>query len=136
MSVHKNARTTPLGRAVMVRRIEVEGWTARAVADAFAVSERTVRKWLARYRAEGLAADQRQEMIPDGQRPIVTARDQCQPRLRHRGLIPVSEAVAEVDAVEPMARRGSGVDVLHHPRQAAPAIGGLLHPADQSMLTF
>jgi transposase InsO family protein len=55
MSVHKNARTTPLGRAVMVRRIEVEGWTARAVADAFAVSERTVRKWLARYRAEGLA---------------------------------------------------------------------------------
>jgi transposase InsO family protein len=55
MSVHKNARTTPLGRAVMVRRIEVEGWTARAVADAFAVSERTVRKWLARYRAEGVA---------------------------------------------------------------------------------
>jgi transposase-like protein len=55
MSVHKNARTTPLGRAVMVRRIEVEGWTARAVAGAFAVSERTVRKWLARYRAEGVA---------------------------------------------------------------------------------
>jgi hypothetical protein len=38
----------------MVRRIEAEGWTARAVADASAVSERTVRKWLARYRAEGL----------------------------------------------------------------------------------
>ena len=38
----------------MVRRIEIEGWTARAVADAFAVSERTVRKWLARCRAEGL----------------------------------------------------------------------------------
>jgi transposase len=55
MSAHKNARMTPLGRAVMVRRIEVEGWTARAVADAFAVSERTVRKWLARYRAEGPA---------------------------------------------------------------------------------
>jgi transposase len=37
----------------MVHRIEVQGWTARAVAAAFAVSERTVRKWLARYRAVG-----------------------------------------------------------------------------------
>jgi transposase InsO family protein len=39
----------------MVRRVEVEGWTAAAVAAACAISERTVRKWLARYRAEGLA---------------------------------------------------------------------------------
>jgi transposase InsO family protein len=55
MSTHKNAKTTPHGRAVMVRRIEEEGWTAAEVAAAFAVSERTVRKWLARYRAEGPA---------------------------------------------------------------------------------
>ena len=55
MSTYKNARTTLHGRAVMVRRIEQEGWTAPAVAEAFAVSERTVRKWLARYRAEGSA---------------------------------------------------------------------------------
>jgi hypothetical protein len=39
----------------MVRRVEQEGWTAAAVAEAFAVSERTVRKWLARFRAEGTA---------------------------------------------------------------------------------
>ena len=55
MSVHNNARTTPHGRAVMVRRIEQEGWTAVAVAATFEISERTVRKWLARYRAEGPA---------------------------------------------------------------------------------
>lgn len=42
---------TPLGRAVRARRIEIEGWTARAVA----VGDRTVRKWLARYRAEGVS---------------------------------------------------------------------------------
>ena len=39
----------------MVRRVEVEGWTAKATAAAFTVSERTVRKWLVRFRAEGLA---------------------------------------------------------------------------------
>jgi transposase InsO family protein len=52
-NAHKNARTTPHIRELMVRRIENEGWTAKAVATAFAVSERTVYKWLARYRAEG-----------------------------------------------------------------------------------
>ena len=34
----------------MVCCIEQEGWKARAVAEAFAVSERTVCKWLARIR--------------------------------------------------------------------------------------
>jgi transposase InsO family protein len=55
MNAHKNARLTPHSRAVMVRRVLEEDWTAKAAAAAFAVSERTVRKWLARYRAEGPA---------------------------------------------------------------------------------
>jgi len=55
MNAHKNARTTPHSRAVMVRRVLEEGWSAKAAAAAFAVSERTVYTWLARYRAEGLA---------------------------------------------------------------------------------
>jgi len=55
MNAHKNARTTPYSRATMVRRILEEGWTAKAAAAAFAVSERTIYKWLARYRAEGTA---------------------------------------------------------------------------------
>jgi len=50
---HKNARTTPLGRAEMVRRIVEEGRPIADVAEGFGVSERTVRKWLARWRAEG-----------------------------------------------------------------------------------
>jgi len=52
---HKLARTTPHGRALMVRRIEQEGWTAARAAEAFGISERTVRTWLARWRAEGAA---------------------------------------------------------------------------------
>ena len=53
MNAHKNARTTPFGRAVMVRRVLEDGWTVAAAAGAFAVSTRTVRKWLARAAAEG-----------------------------------------------------------------------------------
>ncbi len=47
MSAHKNARTTPHGRAVMVRA-DRGRLDRAAAAAAFAISERTVRKWLAR----------------------------------------------------------------------------------------
>src|ERR671913_2358466 len=50
---HQNARTTRLGRAEMIRRILEDGQPVREVARGFGVSERTARKWLARFRAEG-----------------------------------------------------------------------------------
>jgi transposase InsO family protein len=53
MNIHKNARTTPQSRALLVRRVLQEHWPVSAVAMAFGVSERTVYKWIARYRAEG-----------------------------------------------------------------------------------
>ncbi len=54
MNIHKNARTTPQSRALLVQRVLRERWPVSAVAMAFGISERTVYKWLARYRAEGL----------------------------------------------------------------------------------
>jgi transposase len=41
MNAHKNART-PLGRAVLVRRVHREGWSVTAVASTFEVSTHTV----------------------------------------------------------------------------------------------
>jgi len=54
MNVHKNAPLTPLGRERMVRMV-LGGLTLEATARAASVSPRTVRKWLARYKAEGVA---------------------------------------------------------------------------------
>jgi transposase InsO family protein len=64
MNSHKNARTTAFGRAVMVRRVIEEGWSVAAVASAFEVSTRTVRKWLARFRREGHAGLQNRSSAP------------------------------------------------------------------------
>ena len=64
MNAHKNARTTPFGRAVMVRRVLEEGWSVVAVARAFEVSTRTVRKWLARFGSEGDAGLQTRSSAP------------------------------------------------------------------------
>ena len=54
MNVHKNARLTPHGRERIVRQVE-SGQTPKAVAEAAGVCLRTARKWVDRYRREGLA---------------------------------------------------------------------------------
>lgn len=54
MNSHKNAKTTPLSRAEMVRRVRVEGQPVARVAAAYGVSERTVYNWLERFREEGV----------------------------------------------------------------------------------
>jgi transposase InsO family protein len=53
MNVHKNARLTAHSRADLVRRVLVQRQPVGAVAEAFGVSIRTVRKWVGRYQAEG-----------------------------------------------------------------------------------
>ena len=54
MNIHKNARTTPQSRALLIRRVLIERWPIAEVAMSMGVSTRTVYKWLARYRNEGL----------------------------------------------------------------------------------
>jgi transposase len=64
MNAHKNARTTPFGRAVMIRLVHEEGWSVAAVATAFDVSTRTVRKWLARFGSEDVTGLQNRSPAP------------------------------------------------------------------------
>ena len=53
MKLHANARLSPIGRQLLIDRVERDGWTAREAAESLGVSERTAYKWLARWRAEG-----------------------------------------------------------------------------------
>src|SRR6266852_6171234 len=53
MKLHANARTCPHSRRLAVDRVEREGWTLAATAEAAGVSVRTVSKWRRRYREEG-----------------------------------------------------------------------------------
>jgi transposase InsO family protein len=52
MNVHKNARLTPVGRALMAERME-QGWPAKAAAEAAGVSTVTAHKWRRRHRLGG-----------------------------------------------------------------------------------
>src|SRR3954471_18003947 len=53
MKIHANARTCPKSRKLLVERILVEQWSVTAGAAAAGVSERTVWRWLKRWREEG-----------------------------------------------------------------------------------
>jgi transposase InsO family protein len=53
MNIHKNARLTPHSRAELVHRVLNENQASGMVAAAMGVSERTVRKWVKRFQAEG-----------------------------------------------------------------------------------
>jgi transposase InsO family protein len=54
MDAQETARTTPLGRLLMVERLR-SGWSQAEVAAAMGVTARTVRKWRHRFAAEGEA---------------------------------------------------------------------------------
>jgi transposase InsO family protein len=54
MKLHRNARTNPYSRALMVRRVRQEGRSVRETAAELGVSRQTVYKWLRRF--EGAVA--------------------------------------------------------------------------------
>ena len=53
MKMHANARLSLKGRELLIERVEDAGWSLVAAAEAAGISDRTARKWLARYRGEG-----------------------------------------------------------------------------------
>ena len=89
MDAHKNARLTPLGREVMVRRVVEGGQTPEAVGEAVGVCPRTVRKWVARFRAEATAGLEDRSSRPHRLRqptpPEVIARIEALRRQRLTG---------------------------------------------------
>jgi transposase InsO family protein len=68
MRLHGNARLSVKGRELLIERIEGAGWSLSAAAESAGVSERTARKWLGRYQAEGSAG-----LLDRSSAPIVVA---------------------------------------------------------------
>ena len=54
MDVHNNARLTPKGREAMVRAVVEGGLSKAEAARRFHTTPKTVSKWVARFRSEGI----------------------------------------------------------------------------------
>jgi transposase InsO family protein len=64
MDIHRNARTTPESRAIIVKRVLKEGQSLNRVARDFGVDVHTVRKWVKRFQSEGAAGLQDRSSRP------------------------------------------------------------------------
>jgi transposase InsO family protein len=83
MLVHARAPLSPIGRRRVVDRVVVEGWSVTAAAAAAAVSERTVFRWLARFREHGQAGLVDRPPVPrrvPGRTPADRVRTVCELR--------------------------------------------------------
>jgi transposase InsO family protein len=69
MQVHARAPLSPIGRRRVVDRVRLKMWSVAAAAEAAGVTERTIYRWLARFREHG------QQGLVD-RRPVA----RCQPR--------------------------------------------------------
>lgn len=65
MNLHKHARLTPRGRALLVDRVLEHGLRVEEAAHAAGVSVRTAYKWLRRFREEGRAGLHDRSSRPD-----------------------------------------------------------------------
>ena len=74
MKLHRNAKTTPHMRALLVERIRHHHWPVSTAATAAGISVRTAYKWLARHRTGGAAALDDRRSTPHRQ-PRRTAPD-------------------------------------------------------------
>ena len=51
MTLHQNAKTCPASRRLICQRVEQQGWSLRAAAEAAGISERRAGEWLVRWRS-------------------------------------------------------------------------------------
>src|SRR5713101_8522331 len=56
VKIHRNAKTTPSMRALIVERVHRDHWHVAQAAAAAGVTRRTAAKWLARHRGGGRPA--------------------------------------------------------------------------------
>jgi transposase InsO family protein len=72
MNIHRSARTTFASRVLLIERVKKQGWSIDEAANAFGISDTTVRKWLARFEELGIAGLRDRTSKPHRQ-PLKTA---------------------------------------------------------------
>jgi transposase InsO family protein len=134
MRVHRNAKTTPKMRALIVTRVQ-QGWTYARIAAALGISVRTVATWIARSRQAGSLVDGSSR--PHRQPRRIAARLEATiVALRHRRLtawqISTALAVPRSTVTRVLARVGLNRVALLEPtapvqRYEWRRVGDLLH---------
>ena len=134
MNVHKNARTCPASRALLVKRVCELAWSVREASEAAGISDRRGREWVRRGRAELPLTDrssrpQTVQTIDDAVRQRVIAL-----RREWRTMRQIAQAVGIGTSTVSRICRGAGLSRLRQLDPPPPPVryerehpGELLH---------
>jgi len=135
MDVHKNARSLPASRALLVERTQRQGWSLRAAADAAGLSVRRAREWRRRAEADEPLEDRSSK--PRHQPNQITEQERARIVELRRQRMTVRQIASRIDrSVATVARvcRAAGMGRLRLLEPAAPihryehaAPGDMLH---------
>lgn len=137
---HRNARLTPVGRRILVERIDVEGWPVAVAAESMGVSRETAYRWLRRWRTDGVDGLEDRSSRPHrspNQTPAETEDRICELRIARRWgphriayaldmprstveRVLLRRGLSRLDAIDPPTRR-----IVRRYERAAP--GELVH---------
>ena len=106
MKLHANAGLSLIGRRLLVDRVLVDRWSLTQAAAAAGVSDRTARKWVARWREEGESGLLDRRMTPKSS-PSRTSEDRVQAIVALRGWRMTGAEIAECLAWRSRPSRGS-----------------------------
>ena len=109
MDTHKNAPMTPKGRETMVRFVIDGGQSKAAAARQFNTTAKTVAKWVARFRAEGVDGlrdrSSRPHSLPSQTAPATCTVIETLRRQRHTGKHIASQVGVSAATVSRVLRR-------------------------------
>jgi transposase InsO family protein len=94
VTLHRNARTCPRSRKLLVDRVISDGWSIRDAAEAAGISQRSACKWLKRFREEGETGLADRSSAPR-RSPTRTAPDRVEAILALRQLRFTAAEIAE-----------------------------------------
>ena len=134
MNVHKNARSCPASRALLVKRVCEQGWSVREASVAVGISERRGREWIRRWKAGEPLTDRssrphRSAAIEDQRRERIVALRQERRTMRQiAGAVGVSEStvvrVCRVAGLSRLRQLEPAATPVRYERERA---GELLH---------
>jgi transposase InsO family protein len=109
MDTHENASLTPRGREALARSVVEQGLSNATAARRFNTTPKTVAKWVARFRAEGVVGLQdrssRPHSSPSQTGPAACERVEALRRQRHTGALIAAQVGVSPATVSRILRR-------------------------------
>ena len=134
MNGHKNARTCPLSRALLVQRVCEHGWSVRAASEAVGITDRRGREWLRRAEAGEPLLDRSSRPHSTPSTPAATRRRIVSLRRQWLTVRQIAQAVGVSSSTAARVCRAAGLSRLKQLDAPPPPIryerdrpGELLH---------